>query len=228
MLRFTSCLAALHELRPAGIPAGVDVWLLTFQNGNLDELLTRLSADECSRCLRYRRQADRIRYAGTRAVLKDLLAERLQIAPAEIEFEIDACGKPRLALDGAPHFNLTHAGDFALIAISDRHPVGIDIEAPNASIDTGAIAAALTSDELQCCSGGSDTQTFFRIWSGKEAVLKALGVGIAAQLRSVSLTPLDSGRYAVAMHMPTPRIEAWQLPAPPGYVAALAAQIDLS
>jgi 4'-phosphopantetheinyl transferase len=184
--------------------------------------------------LRYRRPADQIRYAGTRAVLKDLLAERLRITTAEIQFAIDACGKPRLALDGAPHFNLSHAGDFALIAISDRHPVGVDIEAVNTTIDTGAVAAALTPDELQCCSGGSDVQTFFRIWSGKEAVLKALGVGIADHVRSVSVThhpphtPLDSGRYAVAMHIPPPRIEAWQLPAPPGYVAALALRIDPS
>jgi 4'-phosphopantetheinyl transferase len=223
-----SCLAAINELKPAGIPPSIDIRLLTFRDGNLDELLARLTADEQARCLRYRRQADRIRYAGTRAVLKDLLAEHLQIAPAEIELEIDACGKPRLALDGAPHFNLSHAGDFALIAISDRHPVGVDIEASNASIDTAAIAAALTPDELQCCSGGADTQTFFRIWSGKEAVLKALGVGIAAHLRSTSLIPLDSGRYSVTMHIPAPHIEAWQLPAPPGHVAALAVQIDLS
>jgi 4'-phosphopantetheinyl transferase len=226
--RFASCLAGIHELRPDGIPTDVDIWLLRFRDGHLDEFMARLSEDERRRCLRYRRQAERIRYAGTRAFLKERLAEHLRIANEDIELTIDACGKPRLVLDGAPHFNLSYAGDCALIALSDRHPVGVDIEAVNATLDTAAVAAALTPDELQCCCGGSDTQNFFRIWSGKEAVLKALGVGIAEHLRAASLTVLDSGRYALAMHMPAPRIAAWPLPAPPGHVAALAIQIDPS
>jgi 4'-phosphopantetheinyl transferase len=52
---------------------------------------------------------------------------RAGIAPARQPFLIDRSGKPRIA-DGSVHFNLSHSGGTAAVAVSSSGPVGIDIE----------------------------------------------------------------------------------------------------
>ncbi|WP_114968055.1 4'-phosphopantetheinyl transferase family protein [Rhodoferax ferrireducens] len=217
-------LAGLHEVTPADASAGVSVWRLelAFQKGGLNELLTRLNGEERARCLRYRQPADRIRFATTRVILRRMLAERLRIPLDEIKLDIDSFGKPRLANRDALFFNLSHSGNFALIALSAHQPVGVDIEAATTALDFNSLHASLTPAERRYCDESADEKAFFRVWSGKEAVLKAWGVGIADHLQSVSVVPVAPGHYAVSFHIAAPSIEAWQLAAPAGFVAALA------
>jgi 4'-phosphopantetheinyl transferase len=217
-------LAGLHDVTPADTSAGVSVWQLelAFQKGGLNELVAQLNGEERARCLRYRQPADRIRFATTRVTLRRMLAERLRMPLDEIKLDIDCFGKPRLANSDALFFNLSHSGNFALIALSAHRPVGVDIEAASTTLDSNSIHASLTPDERRYCETSADTKAFFRIWSGKEAVLKAWGVGIAKHLPSVSVIPATPGHYAVSFHVVAPSIEAWQLAAPAGFVAALA------
>ena len=217
-------MTSMREISPRHLPAGVNVWRLEldFQNTQLNELLQQLPAEEQARCLRYRQPADRIRYATTRVALRQLLAERLHIPVQDVALRIDAFGKPRLANDEKLFFNLSHSGNHALIALSAEQPVGVDIEAAPATGGVRPVDGALTPDERRYCDEYADPQAFFRIWSGKEAVLKALGLGIASHLQSVSVVPVSASRYAVSFQLPWPPVQAWQLPAPPGFVAALA------
>ncbi|CAN5481890.1 4'-phosphopantetheinyl transferase superfamily protein [soil metagenome] len=221
-------MTSMQEISPHYLPAGVNVWRLEldFQNSRLDELLQQLPAEEQARCLRYRQPADRCRFAATRVALRQLLAERLHIPVQEVALRIDAFGKPRLANDEKLFFNLSHSGNHALIALSAEQPVGVDIEAAGGAATAPLADAALTLEERRYCTRQPDkaaaAQAFFRIWSGKEAVLKALGLGIASHLQSVSVVPGLAGRYAVTLDMPAPPLQAWQLPAPAGFVAALA------
>jgi 4'-phosphopantetheinyl transferase len=217
-------LAAIHDVTPIDTPTGVSVWLLelAFQKGGLDELLALLSGEERARCLRYRQQSDRIRFATTRVILRRMLAERLRIPLDEIKLDIDLFGKPRLENRSALFFNLSHSGNFVLIALSVHKPVGVDIEAASTTLDFNSLHASLTPDERRYCDESADEKAFFRVWSGKEAVLKAWGVGIAKHLPSVSVVPVTPGQYAVSFHMAAPSIQAWQLPGPAGFVAALA------
>ncbi|MDB5742995.1 MAG: hypothetical protein JWR68_1310 [Polaromonas sp.] len=218
----------LQDITPPGLPAGVAVWRLALdaQNVALDALLPLLPADEQARCLRYRQPAHRLRFAAARVALRRLLAERLQIAVQAVALRIDGFGKPRLAGGEGLHFNLSHSKNYALIALSARQPVGVDIEAVGSPAGDWPVATALTPAERRHCSeqahAEAGTLAFFRIWSGKEAVLKALGLGIADHLQSVSVVPGPSGRYAVAFDIPAPPLQAWALPAPAGFVAALA------
>lgn len=214
--------AALQELMPHGMPKGVRVWRLEldFQNGQPHELLALLSQEERNRCLRYRQPTDQFRFAATRAALRHLLAERLRIPIEKIALDLNSFGKPRLSNEGLPFFNLSHSGKFALIALSAYRPVGVDIEALSSEVTAHAIRRLLTPDERLFCDQNPDA--VFRIWSGKEAVLKAWGIGIAKHFQSVSVVPATAGHYAVSFSTEAPAIEAWQLPAPAGFVAALA------
>lgn len=225
-LRRIPFLAAVQAVAPAHIPRGIQVHLLelALQQGSLPALLSLLPGPEQERCLRYRRPADRIRFATTRVVLRRLLAQRLRVAAQDIEFAMGAFGKPGLPHGVPLFFNVSHAGGFALIALSAQGPVGVDIEATARMPDTSPVHLGFTPDEQRYCDRTADAHAFLRVWSGKEAVLKALGLGIGQHLPSVSVIPGPAGHYAVSPHgagFPLPP-QAWQLPAPPGFVAALA------
>jgi 4'-phosphopantetheinyl transferase superfamily len=82
----------------------------------------------------------------------------------------DGNGKPQL-VGGALHFNLSHSGELALVAVSDA-PVGVDIEQHRAIADPVAFARRLQFET-------TDPHELMRSWCRKEAWLKAQGIGLA-------------------------------------------------
>jgi 4'-phosphopantetheinyl transferase len=215
----------MRVAKPVAAPAGVRVWRLELDllRGRLDELLPGLPVAERERCLQYRLPGDRLRFALSRLVLRHLLAQHLQCEPQALRIEADVHGKPHLVDGGGLHFNLSHAAQYALIALSTAGPVGVDIERVR-NQPSADLQGSLTPEERAYCASRARARlaAFFRIWCGKEAVLKALGVGIARHLDSVSVIPATRGGYAVTTRMPGWSAQAWQLPAPYGYAAALA------
>lgn len=192
-----------------------------------------LTPAERERAGRYRLDADRIRFTQTRATVRRLLAERLGCAPADVPLVQTPNGKPCLAfnghdLAGALLFNVSHAGHHALIALADPARVaqlGVDIEEEGDGLDSdGVLELAFTAQEreaLRHCA--NHRRAAFARWVGKEAVLKAVGTGIADDLRAVGIRPCANGRLEIDASLPACRgIEAVALPAPHGYAAALA------
>jgi 4'-phosphopantetheinyl transferase len=160
---------------------------------------TLLSPAEQARLGAYRSRESAERYVITRCLVRSVLAERLGVAPRDIEFSQTERGKPHVA--GALEFNLSHSGDLILLAISDGRPVGIDVERrrPVARVDA-LVARWLTPGEREDVdrivrSGLPVSEAFLRVWSLKEARLKALGVGIAgaasAPTDHIDAAPLD-------------------------------------
>lgn len=221
-------LIGMYDLTPAGAPAELDVWLLELAlgRGGLKALLPWLFEQEQARCLRYRRGEDRMRYAATRAVLRHMLAHRLDCPLQDIALVFNAFGKPGLAPHllerQGLHFNVSHAGKYAVIALSSLGSVGVDIEAITSVDQIWPLETELTDVEQRYCREGEGAEAFFRIWCGKEAVLKGLGVGISQHLSSVSVVPDTEHGYSVALPMGNPPVQAWQLQAPAGFAAALA------
>ncbi|SMC29875.1 4'-phosphopantetheinyl transferase [Andreprevotia lacus DSM 23236] len=182
--------------------------------------LADLSNDEQARCLRYRRPEDQWRHALTRQALRRLLALQLGCAPLQVALAYSAQGKPELA-DGTPlWFNVSHAGDHALLALSTHGPVGVDIERTNHGQLFDSVPGVFSMAEH--AHGQRHPGSAYAIWSGKEAVLKAWGVGIATHLPALSVLPQPDGRLAVHFDCAAPQISAWTLAAPDGYAAALA------
>jgi 4'-phosphopantetheinyl transferase len=190
-----------------------------------------LSADELARVRRLQRPADRARAVATRAALRRVLGEHTGMSPASLQFAANSHGKPALVGptragggDRAVEFNVSHAGAFALIALSIDGPVGVDIERRNAAIDLVSLMPHVLSP-LELSHVGNTTRIgFFERWTAKEAALKALGVGIAAHLQALSVLPA-SNDDAYELHATwdaAHHIRAWPLPAPMGYAAALA------
>jgi 4'-phosphopantetheinyl transferase len=92
----------------------------------------------------------------------------------------------------APHgmrVSLSHASGVAAVAIGRDAAVGVDVERRDRVVDIDGLARdVLDDDELQAWRrepGGRRKDAFLRLWTRKEAVLKALGVGLAGDLRAV-------------------------------------------
>ena len=96
-------------------------------------------------------------------------------------------GKPHLP-DRAP-FNITHAGDYAVLALSAR-AVGVDLERVR-PVDWRRIARRyFHPEERACLERSADPETeFFRIWTLKESFLKAEGVGFSLSPASFAVLP---------------------------------------
>lgn len=160
---------------------------------------TLLAPDERSHLLRYRRQSAAELYVLTRALVRSVLATHLGLSPAEIAVTRTETGKPVVA--HALHFNVSHSGDLILLALSEQRPVGVDVERRRPLSDVARLERRwLTPEERHELAGlrgaGVDeSDAFLRVWSRKEARLKALGVGIAgaasAPVRDVEALPLD-------------------------------------
>ena len=134
------------------------------------------------------------------AMSRSVLATALGTEPdaVEISRHCTHCdhpehGKPFVA--GAPDlsFSITHSGTFALVALAEHAMVGIDMEAvrPRSHLDRLA-ARVLDADALAAwdtAPAGEQLTQFLRAWTAKEAYLKAVGLGIATNLRDVNPPP---------------------------------------
>lgn len=193
-----------------------------------------LTAAERAAANRFIFCADRVRFAVTRAAVRLLLAREFGCAPHVIDIALGPHRKPEVrgvsgrTVSGAPLFNVSHSGSHALIAIGNSRrldSLGVDIERCDPALDPFLIAdVGCTKLERDCLrSAKNPRDVLYPIWVAKEAALKAVGVGIAEHLQSVSIE-LQSGpevglRTEVAQWSGL-RVRA--LEAPSGYVAAVA------
>jgi 4'-phosphopantetheinyl transferase len=142
---------------------------------------------------RYLRKEDARRCIVADALLRYALRHTLGTDRAEPALTED--GKPFLPGRKDFHFNLSHSGNWVVIAWSDR-PMGIDVEV--IAMDEGKeqlarrFFSADEQDYLFATQGQERALRFFEIWTKKESYLKYLGTGINRPLHSFSvLGPLE-------------------------------------
>lgn len=128
--------------------------------------------------------ADRQPVTLTRAALRELLGGYLGIDPANVELTVGAT-KPTLA-GGELEFNVAHTDGLALIAIA-AVPLGVDVERvePVAAEEfADLVEFVLTDDErdeLDRLPEPERVSAYYRVWTRKEAYVKATGEGIAGR-----------------------------------------------
>ncbi|HVB39910.1 MAG TPA: 4'-phosphopantetheinyl transferase superfamily protein [Terriglobales bacterium] len=141
-----------------------------------------LPAEECARADRFLMPEHGRRFTVAHARLRALLAARLRAAPRELRFTHGPQGKP--VLEGAPlHFNLSHSAGYGLIGIHPQRELGVDIEIERAQMDVMGLARRFfTAREtvwLAALPEAARRRGFSRLWTCKEAWLKADGRGMA-------------------------------------------------
>lgn len=181
---------------------------------------------EQARAAAFVHEADRLRHLAGRALLRKVAARYAGVSPWA-PLSLQSHGKPYWSGSGID-VSISHAGDQVWVAIALAGQVGIDVEVSPGAQALREVAPGFHGAEVASLACLADpSPAILRVWTRKEAVAKATGLGLSL--------PLDS--YAVAvesrahdwLRLPpcgTPR-EAWttqDLPSPPGYSASLAWQ----
>jgi 4'-phosphopantetheinyl transferase len=175
------------ELLPALAPDELSVW--KFSPWNLlpfaDRFEKYLSAHERQRLGRLTNQETRQEFIVCRGVLHLLLSVLSAEEPEHVRVNEDGNGKPRLEEDGHKHalaFNISHTNGLCLIACGREMEVGVDVEYIDPLPELAAMAEKyLAPQEMKKweeLDAAHRTEAFYRYWSAKEALLKALGSGL--------------------------------------------------
>jgi phosphopantetheinyl transferase len=154
------------------------------------EMARYLSAEEKERADLFHFEEDRITYISCHALLRIVLSRKLGKDPFEILFVRDIHNKPALNRSKL-NFNLTHTRNAFAFAVSPRNYVGIDMEQATRKADYSSIIKNYFSEADQRYIDGADSDSayrFFLLWTRKEALLKALGVGVITDLKQYSVS----------------------------------------
>lgn len=140
-----------------------------------------LSPEETERARRFRHRRDRVRYVVGRTMLRCVAGVSTGRTPETVEVVPGPHGKPVVA--GAQlSVNVSHSGDWVLVAATEGARVGVDVEFRDPSVDVGGVAGTVFSswenEALRACPEDVRTDLFYEIWTRKEAVIKADGRGI--------------------------------------------------
>jgi 4'-phosphopantetheinyl transferase len=166
----------------------IHVWRTDLDRASAEVKFPYLSDDEWSKAQRFQQELHRNRFIAGRALLRVTLSRYLCCKPAEIVFLYNEWGRPSIA--GGLEFNLAHSENEFLLGIS-RQPIGVDIEKIRAIEEVHLVARTVFSpEELTAWSllpEGEQLPAFYKIWTRKEALLKALGRGITEHCPCISV-----------------------------------------
>lgn len=152
-----------------------------------EEFNNLLDPVELDRAERFRFPQDQERFILGHGFLRSILANYLQRDGSLIRLARGPFGKPYLERKDL-HFNFSDTKDAILVAFVTGHDIGADIETMAREVDHAAVSEHyFTPPEVTLINGAGDRakQTFLEFWTRKEAVLKASGVGIMDDLRSL-------------------------------------------
>lgn len=197
-----------------------------------------VTAEEYARGARFRQEADRQRFLQGRLLLRTFLGHHLGISPRDVNFVTREFGKPEVhrpagggeaTAAGALRFNLAHSGEWLLFGLARGRELGVDVEQHRTMRDAIDIARRFFAppevEALEALDPALHHDTFFRVWTRKEAIVKATGQGISAGLDRFAVS--NEATEAVTLRgldgdSGWDRWEIRGLDMPPNYTAAVA------
>ncbi|MCP4040845.1 MAG: 4'-phosphopantetheinyl transferase superfamily protein [Gammaproteobacteria bacterium] len=171
-----------------------------------------LSVEEESKQKRFRFERHRHQYLVTRAMVRSVLSLYInEIDPGDWLFKTNSYGKPSIGnepLQIPLCFNISHTGNFIVMAVALDHDVGVDVENLHRAGDMQAIAKRFFSPlELTALQALPDEQQqgrFFDLWTLKEAYIKACGMGLSIPLAHFSFSFSQRKRIDISF---TPEVD---------------------
>lgn len=157
-----------------------------------------LPQDEIDKVDRYIQQSAQVQGLMVRGYLRAILSQHGKLKPNEWQFEYGEKGKPCLTAAQFAHsgitFNLSHSGDWLLLAIVQQPremlplELGVDIERCRSGTNIHSILNHYFSEPetaaLLALPCEQQRDRFFDLWALKESYIKAKGLGLALSLKS--------------------------------------------
>jgi 4'-phosphopantetheinyl transferase len=197
--------------------AQVDLWVARDPQlrdaALLESFSQMLSPDEQERVARMRFEAGRHQQLVTRALVRSVLSRYAPgVLPADWRFARSEEGRPHIehpARTGL-HFNLAHTRGLVVLAVSRLPEIGVDVERHDTRADPAVARRYFSPAEvaaLDALPAAEQPRRFRRLWTLKEAYLKATGAGIAGGLDSMSF---DLEAEYIRFACPDPMASHWQ------------------
>ncbi|NUP16236.1 MAG: 4'-phosphopantetheinyl transferase superfamily protein [Streptomyces sp.] len=219
---------APHGARPALTPDDIHVWTvgLGAPREALPGLVGGLDETERARLARLTSATDRRRFTVAHAALRGVLSRYVPTEPRELRFEIGRWGRPEIAGDHRHvRFSLTHCEDLALVAVAVGRGVGVDAERARPALTAVAARFFPAGDAAHVASVAGHRRALAgaRLLTRKEACAKAVGERLLPF--GLALPVFSPGDRTVVANPVGGRPAHWyvrDLPAPPGFAAAVA------
>jgi 4'-phosphopantetheinyl transferase len=211
----------------------LDLWLVRLDqiegDGRLDGCL---DPAEKARASRFRYRSDASRFMACRGALRHILSHYTEERPHALRLAYRARGKPFLPEHRDLRFNLSHADHLLLVGVSQGRELGVDVERIQPDPVVQEISPLVLSlperDMMPRRSGPARRDWFARLWTRKEAYIKAdgRGMGLKLELIDVMTTPdqVRLRREHTDQWLPNPRWALRSLSVETGYAAAVAVE----
>lgn len=147
-----------------------------------------LNESRRNRVYRYRRLEDQARCLTAGLMLRSVFGEDDASC-----MTVSQLGKP--ILPNGPCFNLSHSGN-KVVLLADERSVGVDVELIT-SYSQSVAKKVFTAAEQDWLRYQATDEAFFRLWTGKESIMKALGLGFQLPPESFEICP-DAGISNIA------------------------------
>ncbi|RFA27962.1 hypothetical protein CAI21_13660 [Alkalilimnicola ehrlichii] len=157
---------------------------------------------------------------GTRSVscgagvLRATLYRYTGIRGSALQFRTNRFGRPYLKNRDTPQFNLSHTRGLVALAITHEGEVGVDVEDFTRGADVRALAGGLFSPaeaaKVDSASGKAAKELFFRLWTLKEAYVKARGAGLSMALDRFSFGQLGANPQLLPASDDEAEAERWR------------------
>ncbi|MGO4152596.1 4'-phosphopantetheinyl transferase family protein [Cupriavidus sp. YAF13] len=190
--------------------SAVHVWVL---NDYLIEpacstLAHALSPDERQRARAYRHERNRNAFIARRSLLRWLIGGYLTCRPESLRFCATPFGKPVLQWPHAAKlaFSVSHTDGMTLLAFAWDCRVGVDVERWIDGLDIAGIGRGIFSpieEEALEPARPDSAATVLSIWTRKEALLKALGMGLSGEPNAYTTEDdlqIGEGRWRASHH----------------------------
>ena len=207
---------------------------LTADEAREDMALGWLNTSERPRCESYLPEPRR-HFVLSRAALRAIACAELGCANGSLSFGEGEHGKPFAQVAGQPAaiaFSVSHSGEYGLIAHAKTGRLGVDVEqvVPKRHLNS-LIEAVMGPDERRELGEMPERARllqFFRLWTCKEALVKALGTGFSTDVSGFQVPPnIRRGESAGVFRFPHLPAHTWRLEdiSGDGFAAALASEL---
>jgi len=226
--------------RPGLASGEIHVWTARLSDDHhaISDSLRLLSAEERARGAQFAFEHDRVRFIQTHGIVRRILADYCGADGATLSFASNRHGKPYLIPQAAHpnlQFSVSRSSDWCVLAVQCDHAVGVDVEKlrelPQAMDIVQSYFTRAETRALASLPEAAQRDAFFVLWTHKEAIVKGLGISLAAHLGRLEFERDRTGQLRLAAWDGDRSIaRSWstaRLDPEPGYVAAIASNYPI-
>ena len=205
----------------------VEIWFEAVDRRPPDPWLVEcLADDERAQANRFRFERDRARFVARRAFRRCVLAGYLDVEPARICIRTSVMGRPEVESLQQIHFSASHSDGLAVVAVTRGQDIGVDLERvrpiPEAQELADRLFARRECERVRSVEPAARSEVFLTLWTRKESVVKAAGVGLSMPVDGFDVLAPDVAVATQRGEDPLRPFVLASLDLMPGYVGSVA------